>query len=169
MTTSSNAMRSVGPLLAAVAGLLFGLGLIAGGMTDPGKVQAFLDLGGAWDPSLAFVMGGAPAVTAVGTAWGRRRALSWSGAPLCLPPARHVDLRLVGGGLLFGAGWGLAGFCPGPAWVAAASGSADAIAFVTAMVVGMQLHDRLRGRQSPEEDHQGPGPAPRSGEETHCG
>ena len=169
MNDASPARRTTGPLLAALAGLLFGLGLIAGGMTDPGKVQAFLDLGGLWDPSLAFVMGGALAVTAAGTAWGRRRALSWSGAPLCLPPARHVDLRLVAGGALFGAGWGLAGFCPGPAWVAAASGSADALVFVIAMVVGMQAHDRLRGRGQPDEDHPGSAAPPRAGEETHCG
>jgi len=127
MTHPHTPMRTVGPLLAAVAGLLFGLGLIAGGMTDPGKVQAFLDLGGRWDPSLAFVMGGALAVTALGMAWGRRRATAWSGEPLCQPPSRRLEARLVAGGVLFGAGWGLAGFCPGPAWVSAASGSGEAL------------------------------------------
>lgn len=170
MTTTTAPMRTTGPLLAAVAGLLFGLGLIAGGMTDPGKVQAFLDLGGRWDPSLAFVMGGALAVTAVAMAWGRRRALSWSGEPLCQPPSRRIEPRLVAGGVLFGAGWGLAGFCPGPAWVSAASGSGEALLFVAAMVVGMQAHDRLRGSAAPDEDAPGGADAPRAvSDEMHCG
>ena len=129
-------------VIALVSGLIFGLGLIAGGMTDPSKVQAFLDLFGSWDPSLAFVMGGAIAVAAFGLAAARRRALAWSGAPIELPASRVIDLRLVAGGVLFGIGWGIGGFCPGPALTALGAGFVPAAWFVPAMLVGMWLHDR---------------------------
>lgn len=128
---------------ALTSGLLFGLGLIAGGMTDPAKVKGFLDLFGAWDPSLALVMGGAIAVAAVGFAAARQRARSWSGTVIEIPRSTRIDGRLLGGGVLFGIGWGIAGLCPGPALVAASSGSAQAVVFVAAMLVGMSVHDQL--------------------------
>ncbi|MDE2147309.1 MAG: YeeE/YedE family protein [Burkholderiales bacterium] len=132
----------MGSVIALFSGLVFGLGLIASGMTDPGKVQGFLDLFGAWDPSLGLVMGGAVAVAMVAFASAKRRTRSWTGSPIEIPTSRVIDRRLVFGGLLFGAGWGLAGYCPGPALVAASGGSAAAAVFVLAMLAGMRLHDR---------------------------
>ena len=131
---------------ALLSGLLFGWGLIAGGMTQPLKVKGFLDLFGAWDPSLGFVMAGAIAVGLVAFRWARGRTLAWSGAAIELPASTLIDTRLVLGGVLFGAGWGIAGYCPGPALVAAASGSLAALGFVAAMLAGMALHDRLLAR-----------------------
>jgi uncharacterized protein len=118
-------------------GLLFGLGLILGGMTDPGKVLAFLDLAGAWDPSLAFVMAGAIAVGVVAFAAARRRTKAILGGVMALPQRRDIDRRLIVGSLVFGIGWGLAGFCPGPAIVAAGGGFWQAWLFVAAMLAGM--------------------------------
>jgi uncharacterized membrane protein YedE/YeeE len=131
----------MGNIIALAAGLLFGIGLIAGGMVDPGKVQGFLDVAGAWDPSLAFVMGGAIAVGAGAFALARRRGLSWTGRTIVLPPTRGVETRLVAGGVIFGVGWGLAGYCPGPAIVALGAGAAPALWFVPAMLAGVWLHD----------------------------
>ena len=130
-------------LIAVVSGLLFGLGLIASGMTSPAKVKGFLDLFGAWDPSLALVMAGAIAVGAVAFAVAGRRTVSWTGTRLEIPASAVIDGRLIAGGVLFGAGWGVAGLCPGPALVAASAGSTAALGFVAAMLVGMALHDRL--------------------------
>ena len=130
-------------LIALLSGLVFGLGLIASGMTQPTKVKAFLDVFGAWDPSLALVMGGAIAVGVVAFAAARRRAASWSGDPMQIPTNTVIDARLVGGGVLFGIGWGLAGFCPGPALVSLGSGAGEAAIFVAAMLIGMALHDRF--------------------------
>lgn len=123
------------------SGLVFGLGLLLAGMADPAKVHAFLDLGGAWDPSLALVMGGAVAISALAYAWMRRRQRTVSGAPLHLPQARSLDRRLISGSLLFGAGWGLAGICPGPALLLLAQGKA--LWFVAAMFAGMALFELL--------------------------
>ena len=131
--------------LAIASGLLFGLGLIAGGMTDPAKVQGFLDLFGHWDPSLAFVMGGAILVGIAGFAMARRRELAWSGEAIELPQSRVVDARLLAGGALFGIGWGLGGLCPGPAMTALGAGFVPAAWFVVAMLAGMWLHDRFLG------------------------
>ena len=133
-------MRS---LIALVSGLVFGLGLIAGGMTDPAKVKAFLDLFGAWDPSLGLVMGGAIAVGVFAFAAARRRNQSWTGEHMELPTIAGIDRRLSVGGMLFGIGWGIGGFCPGPALVALGSGLASAWIFVIAMLAGMALHDGL--------------------------
>ncbi len=141
--------RSRHPLRAVYAllsGLIFGLGLIAGGMTDPAKVKGFLDLAGAWDPSLAFVMGGAIAVGVFAFAAARRRSRSLSGDPMEIPSSTVIDARLLLGGVLFGAGWGGGGFCPGPALVSAVSGLSQAWIFVVAMLAGMLLHDRLLAR-----------------------
>jgi uncharacterized membrane protein YedE/YeeE len=131
-------------------GLIFGIGLIVSGMTDPGKVLGFLDLFGAWDPSLALVMGGAILVGVFAFALAARRTRTFLGSALHLPPPRGVDRRLLGGSLLFGAGWGLAGFCPGPAIVSAGSGQPKAIVFLLAMLAGMWLFERLeRTAQGP--------------------
>lgn len=119
------------------SGLVFGIGLLLSGMSSPSKVLGFLDLGGRWDPSLAFVMAGAIAVGAIAFAFSRRMRVSVTGAPMRLPTATQIDRRLVIGGLLFGVGWGLAGFCPGPALVAAAAGYGKAVLFCAAMLVGM--------------------------------
>lgn len=131
-------------------GLLFGLGLILSGMTDPGKVVGFLDLAGAWDPSLAFVMGGAIAVGAFAFAFARRRTTAFLGGAMELPQRRDIDRPLVLGSLVFGAGWGLAGFCPGPAVVAAGAGHWQALLFVLAMLAGMALHDLRPQRSLPD-------------------
>lgn len=138
----------MGWLIAAASGLLFGLGLIASGMTDPAKIKGFLDVAGAWDPSLALVMGGAVAVGLIAFAVAKRRERAWSGAPMALPSATRIDTQLIAGGLLFGAGWGVAGFCPGPALVALGGGSGSALWFVAAMLAGMALHDKLWARKS---------------------
>ncbi|RSF04077.1 DUF6691 family protein [Achromobacter aegrifaciens] len=130
-------------LIAFGSGLVFGLGLIISGMANPAKVLGFLDLAGAWDPSLAFVMGGAVLVTAAGFALLRRRRASLSGEPLRWPTATRVDVRLAVGSLAFGAGWGLAGFCPGPVLVAASAGVSEALIFVAAMVAGMAIFSVL--------------------------
>ena len=137
-------MRQVSGFL---SGLVFGLGLILAGMTDPRKVKAFLDLAGAWDPSLALVMGGAIAVGAVAFARAAGRQRSWTGDPMEIPTDNAIDRRLVVGGLLFDAGWGIGGFCPGPAIVALGSGMAEAGVFVAAMLVGMVVHDRWMVRR----------------------
>ncbi len=146
-------------LFAFVSGLLFGLGLILAGMTDPQKVKAFLDLAGAWDPSLALVMGGAIAVGVFAFARAARRQRSWSGDRMELPTARVIDIRLIAGGLLFGAGWGIAGFCPGPALVALGSGMPEAAVFVAAMLAGMVFHDRVLAPRPGAGAGPGPGPS----------
>lgn len=130
-------------VIAFLVGLLFGWGLLLSGMTDPGKVLGFLDLSGAWDPSLAFVMGGAIAVGFFAFALARRRTRTFLGGALHLPTATAIDRPLVVGSLLFGAGWGLAGFCPGPAIVSLASGQAKAAVFVVAMLAGMLVHEAV--------------------------
>ena len=129
--------------IAAISGLVFGIGLIASGMTDPARVKGFLDLAGAWDPSLGLVMGGAIAVGVGAFALAKRRKRSWTGERIELSTSTVIDARLIGGGVLFGVGWGVAGYCPGPALVALGSGSASAGLFVLAMLAGMALHDRV--------------------------
>jgi uncharacterized membrane protein YedE/YeeE len=120
-----------------LTGLLFGLGLMASGMTDPGKVIGFLDLIGTWDPSLALVMGGAIMVGVFAFAVAKKRTTTFLGGVMRVPTSTHMDKRLVLGSLMFGAGWGLAGFCPGPAMVSMADGQPKALLFVVAMLVGM--------------------------------
>ena len=131
-------------LFSFLCGLVFGLGLILAGMADPSKVLGFLDLAGPWDPSLAFVMGGAIAVAAIAFAWGRRRELSWLGLPMQLQRMTEINLRLVAGSLLFGIGWGLAGICPGPALVLLGTGVWQGLIFVAAMLAGMGLYELWR-------------------------
>ncbi len=131
-----------------VVGLLFGIGLIVSGMTDPAKVLGFLDLFGAWDPSLAFVMGGAILVGVFAFAVARKRTTSFLGDAMRLPQSTDIDRRLVLGGLAFGAGWGLAGFCPGPALVSLGAGELKAAVFVLAMLAGMGLFELFEQRRS---------------------
>jgi uncharacterized membrane protein YedE/YeeE len=131
-----------------VAGLLFGLGLLLSGMTDPGKVQGFLDLAGAWDPSLAFVMGGGVLVGLMAFGIAKKRDVSLLGAAFHWPHITQIDKPLVIGSLLFGVGWGLAGFCPGPALVTFAAGYDKAVVFVLAMLVGMVVCDAMQRRHA---------------------
>ena len=139
-------------LAALAAGLVFGVGLIVSGMANPAKVLGFLDLAGPWDPSLALVMAGAIAVGLPAFALAKRRTTSLLGTPLNLPANTAVDRRLLGGSLLFGVGWGLAGFCPGPALVALGMKVSKALLFVIAMLAGMALYELfefLRTRRKP--------------------
>jgi uncharacterized membrane protein YedE/YeeE len=128
----------VNALLAALSGALFGAGLLVSGMTRPEKVLGFLDVTRGWDPSLAFVMGGAVAVYALAFRWIRRgRARPWCDVAFHVPTRRDVDVSLLAGAAIFGVGWGLGGLCPGPGLVAAAAGSTTGLAFVAAMLAGM--------------------------------
>jgi uncharacterized membrane protein YedE/YeeE len=136
-------------LSAFAAGLVFGIGLIVSGMTDPGKVIGFLDVAGDWDPSLAFVMGGAILVGFFAFRLAGRRGQTFLGGALQLPTRRDVDARLVGGSIVFGIGWGLAGYCPGPALVSFASGVDQAAVFVAAMLGGMLIYTAAQRFTSP--------------------
>jgi uncharacterized protein len=146
----------VNALLAFFAGLVFGVGLIVSGMTDPGKVIGFLDVTGIWDPSLAFVMAGAILVGFFAFMVAQRRTANFLGGAMHLPQTRDIDLRLVGGSMVFGIGWGLAGFCPGPALVSFGSGQDKAAVFVAAMLAGMLVY-ALAGRSASARTSQGRG------------
>jgi uncharacterized membrane protein YedE/YeeE len=132
-----------------LVGLLFGTGLILSGMTDPGKVLGFLDLFGPWDPSLALVMDGAILVAVFAFTIAKKRTTTFLGGAMQLPTARDIDHRLVVGGLVFGAGWGLAGFCPGPAIVSLGAGQPKAALFVLAMLAGMLVYELVDRRSPP--------------------
>lgn len=136
-------------LSAFVAGLLFGFGLLLAGMADPAKVLAFLDLAGNWDPSLALVMAGAIAVAMLPLRLAGKRSRALLGGAMQLPTRRDLDARLIGGSLLFGVGWGIAGICPGPALTLLLGGYWQALLFVAAMLAGMLIFAALespRGR-----------------------
>lgn len=136
-------------IIALVSGLIFGLGLILAGMANPGKVLSFLDITGAWDPTLALVMAGAIGVGSVAFAMARRRMRSYLGLSMNLPASRVIDKRLILGSLAFGIGWGMAGICPGPALVLLGSGSVKGTVFVVAMLLGMGIFEILeRGRSN---------------------
>lgn len=135
-------------ITAFIAGLVFGLGLIISGMANPAKVLGFLDLAGTWDPSLALVMAGAIAVGLVAFGVAKRRTVSLLGAKMRLPSASRIDRRLVLGSLLFGVGWGVAGFCPGPALVSLGMGQAKSLVFVLAMLLGMGVFEVIERRTS---------------------
>jgi uncharacterized membrane protein YedE/YeeE len=120
-------------------GVLFGLGLLISGMTNPQKILNFLDLAGLWDPSLLFVMGGAVLVGLAGFYLLTKRSQAFFGSVLHLPTRRDISKPLVIGSIIFGIGWGIAGFCPGPAIVSIGSGQAKAIVFVIAMLAGMWI------------------------------
>ncbi|MBQ1766642.1 MAG: YeeE/YedE family protein [Aquincola sp.] len=147
-------------LTSLLAGLVFGVGLLLSGMADPAKVLGFLDLAGRWDPSLAMVMLGAIAVGLVAFTVAQRRRVSLLGLEMKLPAARHIDRRLLGGALLFGIGWGIAGFCPGPALVALGMGQAKAAVFVLAMLAGMGLFELIERRRPVALTAPIPAPAP---------
>jgi uncharacterized membrane protein YedE/YeeE len=128
-------------LFSWLAGLIFGIGLIISGMTNPAKVIGFLDLAGAWDPSLAFVMIGGIAIASIGFFAARKRTLSMLGLPMRIPTQRQIDRPLMIGSLIFGIGWGLAGICPGPALVLVGGGVSQGVVFVIAMIIGMGLFE----------------------------
>nr|WP_294840038.1 YeeE/YedE family protein [uncultured Methylotenera sp.] len=125
------------------AGLIFGIGLIISGMTNPAKVIGFLDLAGNWDPSLAFVMLGAITVAFFAFRQAKTRAITLLNEPMHLPATTHISKELIIGSTLFGAGWALAGFCPGPAIVALGAGYQQALIFVIAMLAGMMAHEHI--------------------------
>ena len=135
-------------LTALVSGLIFGLGLIISGLANPAKVLGFLDLAGLWDPSLALVMGGAILVGLVAFTVAKKRTLSLLGFNMKLPTSTKIDKRLVGGSLMFGVGWGVAGFCPGPALVAIGAGNIKGIVFVASMVAGMMLFELIERKRA---------------------
>lgn len=135
-------------LTAFFAGLIFGLGLLLAGMANPAKVLAFLDVAGAWDPSLALVMGGAIAVAVIPLNWARKNKQSLLGARMQLPVKRELDARLIGGSLVFGIGWGIAGICPGPAVAILLTGRWQIIIFVLAMLTGMYFFSALESRRT---------------------
>lgn len=134
-------------LTSLLAGLVFGMGLIVSGMANPAKVLGFLDLGGTWDPSLALVMVGAITVGFVAFLFTKNRTRSLLGAEMKLPTASHIDRRLMMGSALFGMGWGIAGFCPGPGLVALGMGESKALVFVAAMLAGMMVFEVLEKRR----------------------
>lgn len=124
-------------------GVLFGWGLIISGMTNPVKIQNFLDLTGLWDPSLIFVMGGAVIVGLAGFYLAGKRSAAFFGGVWHIPTRRDISKPLVIGSFIFGAGWGIAGFCPGPAIVALGSGHLKALVFIIAMLAGMNICERF--------------------------
>lgn len=132
-----NLLRTHGPPLAS--GLLFGSGLTLSGMTDPARVRGFLDVGGDWDPTLAFVMAGALVVMAVAWRLARRMQHPLFAAKFSLPDRTDLDRRLLGGAALFGVGWGVAGICPGPAVASLAFAPAAILPFLAAMIAGMAI------------------------------
>ncbi len=138
-------------ITAFITGLVFGLGLLLSGMANPDKVLSFLDLAGDWDPSLALVMLGAIAVGVIAFTFIKGRSQSLLGEPLRLPSKTTLDSRLITGSLGFGVGWGLAGFCPGPALVALGAGEAKAAVFVAAMLAGMGLFELIERRKTATE------------------
>jgi len=139
--------RGAAGFSATFCGFVFGLGLLVSGMANPAKVLAFLDLSGAWDPSLALVMVGAVVIAVPGFAIAKRKGMSVLGGPLRIPTTDGIDARLLLGSATFGVGWGLAGICPGPAIVALGSGHLRAIVFVVAMLVGMLTFEFVERRR----------------------
>ncbi|MGZ5095392.1 MAG: YeeE/YedE family protein [Burkholderiales bacterium] len=139
--------------VAFVVGLLFGVGLIVSGMIDPSKVLGFLDLTGEWDPSLAFVMGGAVLVATIAFGLAAKRSRTLLGDVMRLPTATAIDRRLVFGGALFGVGWGLAGYCPGPALASLALGGAKPLVFVLSLLADMAIFELLDYRSASRRQH----------------
>jgi len=136
-------------IFSLLSGLIFGIGLILAGMANPAKVLAFLDVAGLWDPSLGLVMAGAIGVALIAFAIAKRRNLSYLGLSIQLPSNRIIDKRLVLGSMAFGVGWGLAGICPGPAFVLLGTGSGKSIIFVIAMIAGMGLYELFESSGKP--------------------
>ena len=130
-------------IIGLFAGLLFGIGLLISGMTDPAKVQGFLDVFGAWDISLALVMGGGLIVALVGVQLAKRQQSSWIGTSIDMPSTTIINKKLLIGAMLFGIGWGLVGICPGPGIVLLGTGQWQAYVFIPAMIVGMLMYQWL--------------------------
>ena len=130
-------------IIGLLAGLLFGIGLLISGMTDPVKVQGFLDVFGAWDISLALVMGGGLAVAIVGVQLAKRQQTSWIGTSIDMPSKTVINKKLLIGAMLFGIGWGLVGICPGPGIVLLGTGQWQAYVFIPAMIIGMLAYQWL--------------------------
>lgn len=149
----------MGIVTACIAGLLFGSGLILSGMTNPAKVLAFLDVTGQWDPSLLLVMVGAILVAAVAFRVARARVRPLFDTRLHVPGAARVDAALVGGSIVFGVGWGLVGYCPGPALTALAVGGYSTLLFVAAMVAGMAVFEVVQRVRSDHDNRMTTEPA----------
>ena len=130
-------------IIGLLAGLLFGFGLLISGMTDPAKVQGFLDVFGAWDISLALVMGGGLVVAIVGVQFAKRQQSSWIGTLIEMPTKTTINKKLLIGAMLFGIGWGLVGICPGPGIVLLGTGQWQAYVFIPAMIIGMLVYQWL--------------------------
>lgn len=131
-----------------LAGLIFGIGLIISGMTNPAKVIGFLDITGLWDPSLAFVMAGGIAIASIGLLVAKKRTLSFLGLQMRFPTDKKIDRSLLLGGAIFGIGWGIAGICPGPALVLVGGGVFKGVVFVIAMLLGMALFEMFNRQNS---------------------
>lgn len=145
--------RALDGMAAAGSGILLGVGLVLSGMTRPEKVIGFLDVGGAWDPSLAFVMLGAIAVHFVAYRWVRRRKAPLFAEKFGIPSRRDIDVKLLLGAGVFGVGWSMGGYCPGPGIVSLASGSAGSVVFVAAMLLGMLITAKLEKLAAASSDH----------------
>ena len=130
-------------IIGLLAGLLFGFGLLISGMTDPVKVEGFLDIFGAWDISLALVMGGGLMVAIVGVQLAKRQQTSWIGSSIEMPTKTTINKKLLIGAMLFGIGWGLVGICPGPGIVLLGTGQWQAYVFIPAMIIGMLVYQWL--------------------------
>ena len=130
-------------IIGLLAGLLFGIGVLISGMTDPVKVQGFLDVFGAWDISLALVMGGGLIVAIVGVQLAKRQQTSWIGTSIDMPSKTVINKKLLIGAMLFGIGWGLVGICPGPGIVLLGTGQWQAYVFIPAMIIGMLVYQWL--------------------------
>lgn len=146
-------MKHLQWLTALLAGLMLGLGLILSGMANPAKVVGFLDVTGLWDPSLALVMGGGLVVGALGYRWLRARPVTMLGEPLNLPTNSVINLRLIGGSVLFGIGWGLTGICPGPGLVLLGAGLDAGIIYVLALLTGMLIYSVVEYVRHPHQRH----------------
>lgn len=131
--------------MALLSGVFFGFGIILSGMVNPAIVLAFLDITGSWDSSLLWVMGSAVAVGFIAFALAKKRTNSYLGLSMQIPAVTKIDSRLLLGSLVFGVGWGVAGICPGPAVVLAGTGSTDALVFLIAMLLGMNIYQNLQG------------------------
>lgn len=140
MTNMQDTLRVA---LSFVSGVLFALGLWLGGMTDPTKVQGFLDLGGSWEPSLSFVLGSAVLVSGASYLLAKKQRRPWLHAEFEIPNSTVIDRRLILGAIIFGAGWGLAGYCPAPALVSLSQGSTDALIFFISMLSGIFAYSRF--------------------------
>ena len=146
-------MKHLQWLTALLAGLMLGLGLILSGMANPAKVVGFLDVTGLWDPSLALVMGGGLVVGALGYRWLSARPVTLLGEPLNLPTNSVINLRLIGGSVLFGIGWGLTGICPGPGLVLLGAGLDAGIIYVLALLTGMLIYSVVEYVRHPHQRH----------------